>query len=253
MKRILLVLSFILCIQQARSQCSQPAVNFGNNTNISMYNISSNNGQPADIEIVLNNDNTITLDIGANFVTAPGPDVRAFLINSEGYTDSQIQAIANGNMPGVTIQNLEKITFGLVGSLPGFGNPVVSINGAKSITVDVPEGTSIENFDKLLFYCELFSQFWDVGSITPFSTDNCSLLSVEENEFNKISIHPNPAKDAIQINGLHEEDYTIYNLMGAQVARGSVSDHQDINIQNLVQGVYLLKLENGNTIKFVKE
>ena len=248
MKKTLLLLSFALCIQQATSQCSQAAVNFGNNTNIPMYNIGSNNGQPADVEIVLNDDNTITLDIGANFVTAPGPDVRAFLINSEGYTDSQIQAIANGNVPGVTVQGLEKIEFGLVGSLSGFGNPIVNINGAKSLTVDLPEGTSIENFDKLLFYCELFSQFWDVGSIAPFSTDNCDLLSVAESELNTIAIYPNPATDLVQVSGQVSDlaEVQIINTLGKVVYEKVGGISQGINVSGINTGMYIFMLnDNG--------
>ncbi len=92
------------------------------------------------------------------------------------------------------------------------------------------------------------------GGASKISKFSMTTLSVSDNHsVVKTELYPNPAKEAIRISGIEDENYIIYNLMGAQVARGSVSDHQEINVRDLVQGVYFLKLENGNTIKFVKE
>ena len=82
------------------------------------------------------------------------------------------------------------------------------------------------------------------------------VLSTEENEIiaNKLTVYPNPSSDFIKINGLTEiENYGIYNVLGAQMLKGSVSNNQEINIQDLTNGLYFLKFENRNTIKFVKE
>jgi len=71
---------------------------------------------------------------------------------------------------------------------------------------------------------------------------------------NKINIYPNPASDFIKISGLTgNENYNIYDLLGKNISNGIVSDNEEINTQKLSKGLYLLKLENGNSIKFIKE
>ena len=48
------------------------------------------------------------------------------------------------------------------------------------------------------------------------------------------------------------EIYKIYDVLGAEVLKGEISENKKIDIKNLRQGVYFLKFEKGNTFKFVK-
>ena len=41
--------------------------------------------------------------------------------------------------------------------------------------------------------------------------------------------------------------------MGAEVLKGSINFNENIEIRNLTEGLYFLKLENGNTLKFIKK
>ena len=41
--------------------------------------------------------------------------------------------------------------------------------------------------------------------------------------------------------------------MGAEVLKGSINFNENIEISNLTKGLYFLKLENGNTLKFIKK
>lgn len=85
---------------------------------------------------------------------------------------------------------------------------------------------------------------------------NPNTLSVRDFKENHptLKISPNPSVDRIQISGLTKsENYTIYNILGAQVITGSVFNNETIDIKNIANGMYILKLENRNPIKFLKE
>jgi len=70
----------------------------------------------------------------------------------------------------------------------------------------------------------------------------------------RIKIFPNPSSDFIKINGLNTvENYEIYNTIGQKVRIGTVVENEKIDIQNLTNGIYFLKLEKTNSIKFIKE
>lgn len=89
---------------------------------------------------------------------------------------------------------------------------------------------------------------------------HASILNIEENSFSKsITLHPNPAKDILQINTAEQtiNKATIYTLTGSRVqqtAPESISPTLDVS--QLASGVYYLQLysdENVVVKKFVKE
>lgn len=70
----------------------------------------------------------------------------------------------------------------------------------------------------------------------------------------QMSIYPNPANDYIKINGFtKEQHFTIYNTIGTKIISGMINQEEKINIQNLISGVYVLKLDSGSVFKIVKE
>jgi hypothetical protein len=69
-----------------------------------------------------------------------------------------------------------------------------------------------------------------------------------------MQIFPNPSANFIQVFGLIKtENYKIYNILGKQVSEGVVNNQENINTEKLIKGVYFLKFNNGNTLKFIKE
>jgi len=82
-----------------------------------------------------------------------------------------------------------------------------------------------------------------------------STLSIQNNIFNSaISLFPNPTSNYIQLNNLIKlENYSIYNITGTEISKGSISTNEKLDIRNYSNGLYYLKLENGKTIKFIKE
>ena len=77
-----------------------------------------------------------------------------------------------------------------------------------------------------------------------------NLLSVEtfEKDLNYVEVYPNPATDYIFIDSNITEikPYHIYNLQGALVSRGTFDPTKNsINVKDLAQGIYFLKLYNS--------
>ena len=69
-----------------------------------------------------------------------------------------------------------------------------------------------------------------------------------------IQIFPNPSSDYIQIKALTKaEKFKIYNEFGEILKAGTTDDNMKINVQDLTNGLYFLKLESDKTFKFLKE
>lgn len=79
-------------------------------------------------------------------------------------------------------------------------------------------------------------------------------LSTNDFKLKTLKIYPNPTSDFIMINGLTTKaNYEIYNTIGQKVKRGVVLENEKIDIQNLTNGIYVLKLGDGNRVRFIKE
>jgi hypothetical protein len=228
MKQFLLLLSLSLLSQVAISQCTASATNFGNNTSVPSYNISG------DVTVKLNANNTITLDLASNFMTSSGPDVRAYLVNSNGASDTTLK--------NSLIANLDHIEFG-----------ITSESGSQSYTVGIPNGKNIADYDKVFFYCLQFNAFWDLGSFQPFTSDNCNLLlSVADNNTQpSFKIFPNPTNNYVTIENSKQLPITVsvFNMLGKRVLQNKTSNKTNItlNISLLNTGVYLLKTTSDGT------
>ncbi len=95
------------------------------------------------------------------------------------------------------------------------------------------------------------------GGTGAFSYERSTDQGLEINEFEEnkgTSIFPNPSSNFIQILDVSETvNYTIFDIIGSEINRGMTTDNGKIEIQHLTNGVYFLKLEDGNTLKFVKK
>ena len=90
------------------------------------------------------------------------------------------------------------------------------------------------------------------GSVYYF-TNNVGLGIPSQAFAKQTSILPNPSNGIIQITGIQKtEAVKIFNLLGEEVYQGSVSVNELLDISNLKNGLYVLKMENGNTVKFIK-
>jgi hypothetical protein len=220
MKTILLSLIFAFFISQNYAQCSESATNFGNNNATSAYNVSG------DVTVTLNTNNTVTLNLGSNFQTSSGPDVRAYYVNSNGRTTAELN--------NTLINDLENIRFG-----------TISFSGAQSFTATIPEETEVKDFDTVFFYCIDFNIYWDSSSIKPFNNATCDVLSTENIEFTRIKIYPNPATNKIQISNIdgNSTKISIFNVLGKQVFHQVKILENTIDISSFNKGIYLVKID----------
>jgi len=127
----------------------------------------------------------------------------------------------------------------------------LGLNGAYtqySITFTAPE-----NGAYLTIEPAALGEFW--FGLDDFSLELSSALSVTELTTNEnIKIFPNPSSNFIQISGISERiKFKIINVLGAEIKNGIASNNKKIDIRDFTNGLYFLKFENGNTIKFLKE
>jgi len=94
------------------------------------------------------------------------------------------------------------------------------------------------------------------GSGGGFSYERSTDQSLSTNEYdlnNEFKIYPNPSHDFIQITGLTSaQNFKVHNVLGAEILHGNIEKEGEINIQNLVKGIYVIHFENGTVLKFVK-
>lgn len=70
-----------------------------------------------------------------------------------------------------------------------------------------------------------------------------------------ISVYPNPIVNEliIEISGnIEKTDFEILNSIGQVVFKGNISEKIIVQTNNFVPGIYLIKLENGNSFEFKK-
>jgi len=84
------------------------------------------------------------------------------------------------------------------------------------------------------------------------NTDLPTLISIDP--INKdIRISPNPVVDEFKINGvLSAYDYSIYNVTGLLVMKGKANG-QSVDVSHLSSGIYIVLINNGAVLKFIKK
>jgi len=160
------------------------------------------------------------------------------------------------------------------GSVSAFGELYYSIDGGNTWVLNNTNynnqsswvQTSISNpvWDNqadLRFAFRFVNNTATTGANPGFSIDDITVLgetSLGINDFNEqsnnIIISPNPSRDFIKISGLKQiENYTIYNVLGMETHKGTISNNEKIDIQNLTNGFYFIKFKNKPIIKFIKK
>lgn len=81
-----------------------------------------------------------------------------------------------------------------------------------------------------------------------------NILSVNDfNYSNKLIVSPNPTDRFINISGLNKvEKYVFINVLGNEIKSGIVTNSDKIDIQDLTNGIYYLKIGNKSTFKILK-
>jgi hypothetical protein len=66
-------------------------------------------------------------------------------------------------------------------------------------------------------------------------------------------VYPNPAKDVISIKNTNNATVYIYNILGKMVRKiDSTSDLLQVNVSDFSNGMYFIKIQNGNNVETKK-
>jgi len=93
----------------------------------------------------------------------------------------------------------------------------------------------------------------DDGILTKLPNNNASIITaVEKNETadDKIILYPNPAKEKLRINKYSEGKVEIINYLGQLIKTTSI-ENSEIDVNDLVAGIYFLQINNV-AYKFIK-
>jgi hypothetical protein len=81
------------------------------------------------------------------------------------------------------------------------------------------------------------------------------VLSIPNTKQQNISIYPNPTKDILNFEGFNTPsiEVSIFDILGKRVLEKSVSNGNTIDVSELANGVYTIKINNEVSSKFIKE
>jgi len=135
-------------------------------------------------------------------------------------------------------------------------------NGWKSLNnLKINNYLDITNEMKLIVTA---SDISNSGHIVEAGFDNFSVKEIisstkDFTSLQKIAVYPNPASNILIVDiedktTSRSNDYHIYNALGLKVIKGNLDTHRNaINIDYLIPGVYVMKINGFQTVKFIKE
>lgn len=140
-----------------------------------------------------------------------------------------------------------------------FSVPTTAIPGPTRMRVSMKYNsaqTACETFS----YGEVEDYTVNIGqaaNTTNAEEQNYGSLGISEAAFG-INMYPNPAENILNIELLdnREATYSIYNVLGQQVLNGSLNRTATINVSTLSDGLYIVKINDGQkelVERFIKE
>jgi hypothetical protein len=165
---------------------------------------------------------TFTVDAPIILIAAPadsiyGNDTITYALQHSGYVDSVQWMVTNGSIEMAYGIDSVQIAWGVSGNGPG----------------------------------ELSAIAWSYGvSDTASISVTVYGIGINENELN-VAIYPNPATDALHIQGGVDLNYEITDYVGRTLLAGSVIDEK-VSVNTLSPGQYVLRLTDGQKATMVK-
>jgi Secretion system C-terminal sorting domain len=93
--------------------------------------------------------------------------------------------------------------------------------------------------------------------VAKFGTTDCNFLATEQPEEQKLKMYPNPVKDYLHLENVTNSTYVLYDVLGAVVAKGVVSENSALNFSQLSSGLYVLEVVKNTgektVVKVLKE
>ncbi len=104
-------------------------------------------------------------------------------------------------------------------------------------------------------YIDIKFTSWSSGKQGGFTYERSTdpNLSVEDYDKPVLSVYPNPGTSFLRVDGLNAaEPYRLYSILGVEIQSGTVSIDQEIDIDALQTGMYMLQIAN-TALPFVKK
>ncbi len=87
----------------------------------------------------------------------------------------------------------------------------------------------------------------------PYCATFTTATSIAEISNIQTVVYPNPAKDVIKIENANNASISFYNTLGQMVRKiDSKSDFLNVNVSDFSNGLYFIKIQNGNNIETKK-
>ena len=98
----------------------------------------------------------------------------------------------------------------------------------------------------------------DPGNSNVQTLDYKSVLSAENFTAEKLKVYPNPSKGVFAINLASAAEYSVYSVLGQQVAQGQLNEGENnVDISASANGIYIMKVTDASgktaSYKLVKE
>jgi hypothetical protein len=99
----------------------------------------------------------------------------------------------------------------------------------------------------------LFQSTGDFGFGDSSSFSSNGVLGVNDNNFEGLSIYPNPATSVLNINNAENSTIEVFNILGQVLyTKSDISFEEQIQVSEFVAGTYFVKITNGNAVKTTK-
>jgi hypothetical protein len=222
-----------------------------------------------DWENATNNGNTIEQTVNSITATFTVSSGVPFLADGNGYggtsgylvgsamNNTDISATLNFSSP-INIQSLFAVNAYFVN--PGAEWTFTPTGGSNSDVIAIIPNSNSNGITVTLNWTEITQiTITSASGMEGFAFDNIiSVIELNTQDLNKsnsqIKLFPNPSEAFINISGLTKvENYAIYDVLGRKINAGNISDKDKIDIQNLTNGLYFLKFENGDILNFIKK
>jgi hypothetical protein len=112
----------------------------------------------------------------------------------------------------------------------------------------------VEDFDYDGYNDIAYTGYFSTSGVSWYENET-DLLGLNDNEFTSINIFPNPTKDILNFEGFNTSsiEVSIYDILGKRIMEKSISNGNSIDVSELANGVYTIKINNEMTSKFIKE
>lgn len=146
-----------------------------------------------------------------------------------------------------------------LGTLSLFFNSTLAKDSVSGVNLPIQLSTTLFNEGDNLLCAELPRAVRSGVAEDIYEDEYCATFEINfasnitENALAKLNVYPNPAKDFVNIENANNATISIYNMMGQLVRKvESTSDVLQINTSDFNSGIYMIKIQNGESIQTKK-